>query len=120
MKLLSLDYGAKHIGLASYNSMVDVVLPLGQASGLAEVVNLIKHENVDKVIVGWPLDLGGGNNKNTARVNKFITDLKKHIAIEVELVDERYSSQQADQMGEGVSRDEKAAMVILQTYLDKK
>lgn len=119
MKLLSIDYGAKYIGLAGYNSMIDVVLPLGRVGGLEEVVNLIKQENIDKVIVGWPLDLAGGGNRNTDRVNKFITDLKKQIPIGVELVDERFSSQQADKMGDGVSRDEKAAMVILQTYLDK-
>lgn len=119
MKLLSIDYGTKYIGLASYNPKVKVVLPFGRASSLEDVARLIERENIDKVIVGWPLDLSGKNNRNTARVNEFITALKKQIDVEVELVDERFSSQQADRARGGVSRDEKAAMVILQTYLDK-
>ena len=46
-------------------------------------------------------------------------ELKQHTDAPVEFVDERFTTAEAERMGkEGVSKDEKAAMVILQAYLD--
>jgi RNase H-fold protein (predicted Holliday junction resolvase) len=63
------------------------------------------------------MGLDGKENKNTERIRKFVEELKLEVDIPIEFFDERFSSQQADAMGGGVSRDEKAAMVVLQSYL---
>ncbi|OGH72268.1 MAG: hypothetical protein A3I93_03590 [Candidatus Magasanikbacteria bacterium RIFCSPLOWO2_02_FULL_43_22] len=87
-----------------------------------ELVNLIKKEKIDKIVIGLPLGLDGKENNNTTRVRKFVDDLKKEIKIPVDFVDERFTSAQADRMDGGMagaSRDEKAAMVILESYLAK-
>lgn len=53
-------------------------------------------------------------------MEKFAEEIKEKTDVEIEFYDERFSSQQADRMGGCVSRDEKSAMVILQSYLDSK
>lgn len=125
MNILGIDYGKKRIGLAWVQSGLDVVLPFGQItmqdthSTIRELADLISKENIDKVVVGLPLGMEGEENENTERVRKFVGELEKQIEIPVEFFDERFSSRQADAMGGDASRDEKAAMVILQSYIDK-
>ena len=120
MNLLAIDYGTKNIGLARATIGVDVVLPFGRIANLSELIEIITKEKIDKIIVGLPLGLDGAENKNTERVRKFIDELKKEINIPVEFITEIFSSQAGDRMGAGVSRDEKAAMIILQSYFSKK
>jgi len=121
MNLLAIDYGSKKIGLAWCDDALKVVLPFGIIKS-QELVSLIKREKIDKLVVGLPLGLDGKENDNTKRVRKFVDDLKKEIKIPVDFIDERFTSAQADRMDgglSGASRDEKSAMVILQSYLDK-
>ncbi len=123
MNILAIDYGTKNIGLAWCQKELGVVLPFGNVeSGRWKVglVNLIKKEKVDKVVVGLPVGLDGKENENTKKIREFVDELKKEIDVPVDFVDERFTSAQADSMGGTVSRDEKSAMIILQSYIDKK
>ena len=119
MKILSIDYGTKLIGLAKWSSDVDVILPFGVVKSTNEVADLVKKEKFDKVIVGMPYSAEKVNvkNKNVVRVQKFIDQLQADINIKIEIVDERFSSQQADRMVGEATRDERSAMVILESYL---
>ena len=58
------------------------------------------------------------------KYNKFIEELKSKISLPIKTVDERLSSKAADALvGDKktkASRDEIAAMLILQSYLDTK
>jgi len=117
--LLGIDYGKKRIGLAWVQVGLDVVLPYGIVNNIDELVTLINKEGIDKLVLGMPLGLDSKENDNTRRVNEFAEELKKRTNLPLEFVDERFSSRQADSMGGDVSRDEKSAMVIMQTYLDK-
>ncbi len=119
MNILAIDYGTKNIGLARASMDVKVVLPFGRVEKIAELIKIINQEKIEKIVMGLPLGLDGQENKNTRRVRNFIDELKKEINIPVEFITEIFSSQAGDRMGAGVSRDEKAAMIILQSYLDK-
>jgi putative Holliday junction resolvase len=125
MNILALDYGEKRIGLAWTDTGIGVVLPFGiiknQESGIRneELKNLVIKEKIDQIIVGLPTSLDGKENKNTERIRKFVEEMKFEIDIPIEFFDERFSSQQADAMGDGVSRDEKSAMVILESFLEQ-
>ncbi len=123
MNILAIDYGTKNIGLAWCQKELGVVLPYGKiehGKWNMELVKLIRQEKIDKVIVGLPTGLDGKENENTKKVRSFVNELQRGIDITVDFVDERFTSAQADSMGGTVSRDEKAAMIILQTYLDNK
>lgn len=122
MNILSVDYGQKNIGLAWCDNGIGAPLPFGVVKGgdIFELVKIIKTEKIDKVIIGLPLGMDGKEKANTARVREFGEKLKKEISVSVEFYDERFSSQQADRSEGGVSRDEKAALIILQSYLDSR
>jgi putative Holliday junction resolvase len=126
MNIIAIDFGVKNIGLAWCDTGINVVLPYGvvknenKTRALEELSDLIKKERIQKVIIGLPLSLDGGDNHNTEKIKKFSSELKNVCDAEIEFFDERFSSQQADRMEGGASRDEKSAMVLLQSYLDKK
>jgi putative Holliday junction resolvase len=125
MNILALDYGEKRIGLAWTDTGIGVVLPFGVVKNeggntmYKEIGKTVVKEKIDLVVVGIPLGMDGGENKNTEKIRKFVENLKMEIDVPVEFVDERFSSQQADVMGSGVSRDEKSAMVILESFLEQ-
>jgi putative Holliday junction resolvase len=125
MNILALDYGEKRIGLAWADTGIGVVLPFGVVKNVEPIVvlkelgKMVVSEKIDLVVAGIPLGMDGGENKNTEKIRKFVENLKMEIDVPVELVDERFSSQQADVMGSGVSRDEKSAMVILESFLEQ-
>ena len=125
MNILGVDYGQKRIGLAWVQDGLDVVLPFGviecasQDDAIQGIVSTVSSERIDTVVVGLPLSMQGAESKNSERVRVFVDALKKALTVSVEMVDERLSSKQADAMGGDASRDEKAAMVILQSYIDQ-
>ena len=124
MNYLAVDFGTKNIGLAWAQEGVDVVLPFGiiknLENGVDELADLIKTEKIDQVVIGLPLSLDGLETANTVRVREFAKKLKEKINAPIEFINEMFSSQMADRSGAGgVSRDEKSAMAILESYLEK-
>ncbi len=121
--ILAVDYGKKRMGLAWLQPGIDVVLPYGLIEGntdaarLKELAQLIKEESLTDIVFGLPLGEDGKENENTERVRAFAADVKKSAKVNIEFVDERHSSRAADQMEGDASRDEKAAMVILNSYI---
>ncbi len=123
MNILALDYGRKRIGIAWVDTGINVVLPLGVVENTGDAVyaklaDLIKKENANTVVVGLPTGMDGSENENTKNIRAFGETLQQSITTAVVFFDERFSSRQADAMGNGVSRDEKSAMVILEGYLE--
>ena len=125
MNILSVDFGTKNIGLAWADTGIGAVLPYGLIkeekfkTKLDQLADIIEVEKIDKVVIGLPMNLNGGENKNTERIRKFAEDLKGKISVPIEFMNEMFTSQQADRMGGDASRDEKSAMVILEDYLQK-
>ena len=71
-KIISLDWGSKRIGLAVFDSEVNIVLPLDPLSSIKEINEYIKEEEIDLVILGEPKSLSG----DIANIKKF-TAFKK-------------------------------------------
>ncbi len=121
MNILGVDFGQKRIGLAWVQEGLDLILPYGviqHEEWKEKLPSLIKEEGIQKVVIGNPLGMSGEDNENTKRVQAFADELKELAQLPVEMYDERFSSKQADAMGGDASRDEKSAMVILQSYMD--
>ncbi len=142
MKILSLDYGDKRIGLALGDAQAGVAVPYGilENQGRTYVLHqlkvLIKKEDIGKVLIGIPLALHRERNADTMRLKdvvnaqmqkvlRFIDDVRNAVTIFVETIDERLSTREADNRTKGqkksdiASRDAIAATIILQNYLDK-
>lgn len=120
MNILAVDFGTKNIGLAWCDTGIGAPLPFGVSKNIGDLVKIIKNEKIDKIIVGLPVGMDGKENANTDRVKKFGLELQNLVDISVEYFDERLSSQAADRMEGGVTRDEKAAMIILEDWLQKR
>ena len=125
MKYLGLDWGLKKIGLAiSEGKLASPLLNLevsGLKDGVEKIINLVKKEDVQLVILGQPEGKMGKIVEKT-----YQAFLKKKIKIE--LVDEILSTKDAQKMMIEMGFSQKArkkdnaiaAALILQRYLDEK
>ncbi|HWK71206.1 Holliday junction resolvase RuvX [Pollutimonas sp. M17] len=123
--LLAFDYGTKKIGVAIGNTLTGQARPLEILTSVqrdrrfADIEQLLAAWQPDKVIVGLPLASDGGEQYASLRCRRFANQLRGRFGVQVELVDERGSSMEAQQMlGTHAADDAMAAMVILQRYLD--
>lgn len=122
LKYLGVDWGEERIGLASGDSEVGLALPLKTVNTLAEVLAVMREEEVDIVVLGDPRKMSGADADSESWLN-FYEQLKERGGQRVELVDERLSSLAADALegeeDEKADRDQIAAAIILQDYLDR-
>lgn len=119
MSILAIDVGKKRWGLAWCEPGLGIVLPFGVVASVDEVRDIIAKEKITQVVIGLPLDLSAGETEWVSEVRAIGAQLAT--VAPVEFVDERFSTAAAARMGaEGASRDEKAAMIILQSYLDQR
>ena len=93
-----------------------------------KIVDIIKEEEVDEVVVGMPYHMNGDFSVGCERSRRFIEGIKKLIDVKIIEIDERMSTVSAQNalLTFDVSRkkrkqvvDKVAATVILQTYLDR-
>jgi len=119
---LGVDWGEKRIGLAMADSETEIALPLKTVATLAELLEVIETEKVTDIIVGRPQKMSGAEADNPAW-KEFVRLLEDRSGMRLIFVDERLSSLAADALegnkNEKAERDEVAATLILQDYLDR-
>lgn len=118
--VLAFDFGARRIGVAIGNTLTREARPLAivDAEGdarWARIAALIAEWQPARLVVGIPRHPDGAAHEMTARCERFARQLEGRYRLPVERVDERYSSA----VVEG-GRDDEAAAVILQQYLDER
>ena len=120
---LGVDYGEKRIGLALGDDEMKIATPFKVVGNIDDLSQIIKDEEIDIVVVGVPHQITNYKLPIAKEFEKFINALKDEIGIPVKRVDERLSSKAADALvGDKKTkapRDTIAAMLILQSYLDK-
>ncbi|MFA5163349.1 MAG: Holliday junction resolvase RuvX [Patescibacteria group bacterium] len=122
MKYLGIDWGEKRIGLALADEETRLALPFKTVDSLWAVQKVISEEEVGVIVLGVPLKLSGQGKLNQFW-QAFKDNLEKQSNLPLALVDERLSSKGADALFGSdkvkAGRDEIAAAVILQDFLDK-
>ncbi|MDD4332716.1 MAG: Holliday junction resolvase RuvX [Patescibacteria group bacterium] len=122
-KYLGIDWGEARIGLALGDSETKLATPFKTVKNIGEILGAIQEEEIDELIIGVPYKKQDIRNKIQKEFVVFFNRLKEKIKLPVHEVDERLSSKAADALPGGkktkASRDEIAAMLILQTYFDK-
>jgi putative Holliday junction resolvase len=123
MKYLGIDWGEKRIGLAIGEEEMEMVIPFGVVPNIDEVIKIIKNEEIDKIVIGSPISLQNEELEMKKKIDNFILELKESTDKEIFLTDERLSSKAADNLPgdkkNKASRDAIAAMLILESYLDR-
>lgn len=122
IKYLGIDWGESRVGLAMGDNTTNVALPFQVVNNINEVLKIVRTEDINIIVLGKPIKMSG-NEKLSDEFNMFYSSLKSKLDIPIELVDERLSSKQADTLPGNkktkAEQDAIAAMLILQTYLDK-
>jgi len=122
-KYLGVDWGEARIGLALADGETKIATPFKTVGKLSELAEIAESEAVDMIIIGKPYQITNSQYPIADKFKIFLSELKSKAGVPVELVDERLSSKAADALvGDKktkASRDEIAAMLILQSYLDK-
>ena len=120
-KYLGIDWGEKRIGLSLADEETKLALPFKTVSSLTAVLQVIKEEKIDVIVLGRPQKMSGLAGDNNFWLN-FFDNLKKNSSQPIILIDERLSSLAADALPglkkDKANRDEIAAALILQAYLD--
>ena len=134
-RIMGLDIGDKTIGVAVSDLMgitaqgVKTIRRVGKKKDIEELKAIIKERQVNKIVSGLPKNMNGTLGPQGEKVLKFCELIKEETGLEIEFWDERLSTVSANRvMLEGNMRreyrkehkDELAAVVILQGYLDFK
>ena len=123
--LLAFDYGLKKIGVAIGNTLtsqarpLEILKPVTRQQRFEAIGKLLKEWQPQRVVVGLPLTTDGAEQHASLRCRRFANQLHGRFGVAVELVDERGSSIEAQELlGSHADDDAMAAAVILQRYLD--
>lgn len=123
MRILALDHGAARCGCALSDPTETVATPLAPVlrpdsrRGLAQLAALVREREVERVVVGLPLRLAGGDSDQTRAARAFARVLAERVAVPIELADERFTTVLAQRAGGTASEDSRAAAVLLEGWL---
>jgi len=101
--VLAFDFGTKRIGIASGDTLTRGARPRGAISNGPngpDWVALQKHLDdlrPARLAVGEPYNADGSASPLTAKARRFAAELQKRCSLPVDLVDERWSSQDAEE-----------------------
>ena len=133
-RILAIDYGLKRTGLAVTDPLKIIASPLDTVS-TADIFKWLKtyvgKEEVERIVIGMPVNLNNANTDATEPVKSFIKKVKTTFPIiSVSTEDERFTSKIARQtmiMGGMKKKNRKikanvdkiSASIILQSYLSR-
>jgi len=141
-RFLGIDYGTKRIGVAISDENHALAFPkeivLNDINTFKKLSDIIKKENVGKIVVGESVDFSGKLNALSGRIEVFILELKEKFNLPVYKQKEFLTSMEARKMGSNKKSfnrtqahskvkqiksgrvDASAAALILQRYLDRR
>jgi putative Holliday junction resolvase len=134
-RILAIDYGTKRTGLAVGDEETRLASPFGAIAttgraGLVEAIaKVIEGEEIGQVVVGLPLNMDGTAGPMVEAAMALAEALRQRTGVPVELFDERLTSHAAEGLFVGTEFTKKqrkrrvdslAAMILLQSYLDRR
>jgi putative Holliday junction resolvase len=130
-RILGIDPGEKRVGLAVSDPDCKVALGLPTferktGSNLVDHLRqLLRAYDVGRVVVGHPITMRGGIGVEARRAAGLARRLRRDLAVEVELWDERLTTVAGERVLRGTrapksARDRLAATLLLQSYLDRR
>ena len=137
MRIMGLDFGSKTVGVAVSDPLfvtaqgVEIIrrkAPGKLRQTLARIEELIAEFEVDKIVLGYPLNMNYTEGERCEKTKEFEELLVRRTGLPVILWDERLTTVAADHamMEGGIRREDRkqyvdklAAVFILQGYLDR-
>ncbi len=135
VSIIGMDVGDRRIGLAIAEEGGTLAVPIGTMArtgindDLVRISGIIHDRRATLIVAGLPISINGTLGPQAKKTQRFLERLEKHTEVQVETVDERYSSSEASRLmraaGLRPSRsreqiDSRSAAIILQAYLDQR
>ena len=138
MRIMGLDYGSRTVGVAISDDLLltaqgkEIIRRKEEnklRKTMARIEELIQEYGVEKIVLGLPLNMDETVSERSKLCLEFKDMLERRTGIPVEMMDERLTTVEADEiMNEarikGKERKEYvdmiAAQIILQDYLDNR
>lgn len=132
MKIMAVDYGDVHTGIACCDRTEFLASPIGvinetDMDALVEkIAYMVEEYEAGMLVVGYPRNMNGSIGPRAEKCQDFADRLKKRVSIPVELWDERSTTvsahnllNQTDTRGKKRKElvDAVAASIILDSYL---
>ncbi|NLK70475.1 MAG: Holliday junction resolvase RuvX [Clostridiales bacterium] len=133
MKIMAVDFGDSRTGLAVCDKMELLASPLCVVEEkdfdncILKVSELVKENKIEKIIVGYPVNMNGTVGERADRCKLFADTLAEKVGIPVEMWDERCTTVSAhNYLNQTNTRGKKrkaiidavAATIILENYLE--
>ena len=133
MRILGLDYGSKTVGVAVTDPLgmtaqgVEIIRrkhPVKLRKTIARIKELIEEYDVEKIVLGLPLNLDGTAGERVTKTKAFAELLKT--GLEIIFEDERLTTIEAEEILIDLGKSEEewdeyidmvAAVVILEQYM---
>lgn len=133
-RILAIDYGRKRVGLAVTDPSQIIASRLDTVPA-SEIFTYLKDyllkEKVDKIIVGYPMQMNNQPSEAVKYINPFLKKLEKEYPeMQIIQVDERFTSKMAFQtmIDAGLKKKDRqnkatidavSATIMLQSYLEQ-
>jgi putative Holliday junction resolvase len=124
LRTLALDYGKARCGVAvsdpsgTLASPLEPILRPGTKVGLRQIAALAHELGAERIVVGLPVSLSGGDSAQTRETRQFADRLAAVTRVPIEFYDERFTTSLAQQAGGEASLDSRAAAVLLDEWLN--
>ena len=124
MRLMGLDYGNVHVGVALSDELVMTAYPLEVIKRkdsnklrktFARIEEIAREYKVDKIIIGLPLNIDDSESEISKTVIDFSENIKRRTGLPVELWDERLSTLEATD----ILKEAGIKVQDRKTYIDK-
>jgi putative holliday junction resolvase len=133
MRILGIDYGDRHIGLAVSDALGLTAQPLptytlkaADSENRKFFKDLAARLELDTIVLGYPLRMDGSSGTRAQKTREFAGWLEGCVHLPIVYWDERLTTQQAAHIMQGHKvrgkrkdrEDQLAAVIILSTYLE--
>lgn len=135
MRIIGLDYGEARTGVAISDALGITAQGLesiehgeSEKKLLNRLEEIIKEYNIEKIVIGYPLNMNATKGPRVQKTDKFIEKLVNRFHLEVIKIDERLTTVSAHRTMQelAIGKDKKrkivdtiSAQYILQMYLDR-
>jgi putative Holliday junction resolvase len=124
MKYMGIDYGTKRIGIAVSDESGEFAFPRtilkSSAATIEEILAIAHEEQVTAIIIGESLASNGVANALVPQTLRFKEKLAAKTSLPLYLEKDSFSTVEAHRYQEKKGfRDDSAAAIILQRFLDK-
>jgi putative Holliday junction resolvase len=131
-RILAIDYGSRRMGLAVSDALgitaqgLETLQRKNRRSDFARLERVIRENQVQEIVLGYPLRMSGQEGTQSQKVAEFAEELRKKFELPVHLWDERLTSAEANRLlreadlsiqKRAQAVDRMAATLILQSFM---